>query len=115
MKREALRKEGLTDEQITVEKDFIVSDDSGFITYRFEHGFPYITHALVYPDKRSGWTWLRLFNQFKKEVMDKGYSAFIAEVIEGKEFFERILKRLGTSRPYAVNDNGKYFLVKFKE
>lgn len=50
MKREALRKEGLTDAQITVERDRVVEDENGFISYRYEHGFPYITHALVYPE-----------------------------------------------------------------
>lgn len=111
MMRELLKKEGLTDEQITVENDEIVEDENGFISYRYEHGFPYITHALVYPEKRNGWNWLRLFIKFKNEVKAQGHSAFIAEVIPQKEFFDRIIKMLGKDQPYATTENGRYYLV----
>ena len=109
--REALKQEGLTDEQITVEKDFVVEDENGFISWRLEHGLPYITHVYAYPEKRSGWNWLKVFLKFKSEVMAQGHKAFIAEVIENKEFFIRFIKLLGGKEPYCINENGKYFLI----
>lgn len=115
MKRAALLKEGLTDAQITVDKDRIVENENGFISWKLEHCYPYITHALVYPEKRNGWNWLRLFIKFKKEMKRNGYNAFIAEVIGSKEYFDRMLKFLGGNEPYAINENGKYYLVRFKE
>lgn len=112
--REALRREGLTDEQITVEKDSIVEDENGFISWRLEHGFPYITHVYAYPEKRHGWNWLTVFLKFKNEVKAQGHKAFIAEVIESKEFFGKFIKMLGGGEPYAVNENGKYYLVRLR-
>ena len=52
--RNLLKHEGLTDDQITVERDRIVEDEHGFISYRYEHGYPYITHVYAYPEKRKG-------------------------------------------------------------
>jgi hypothetical protein len=114
-KHDLLKKEGLTEDQITVKKDRIVENENGFISYRMEHGYPYITHVLCYPEKRKGWNWLSVFLKFKKEVMSQGHKAFIAEVIEGKEFFVKFLKIFGATRPYAKTENGQYYLIRFKE
>lgn len=109
--RDLLKQEGLRDDQITVERDRIVEDETGFISYRYEHGYPYITHVYARPEKRSGWNWLSTFLKFKREIMAQGHTAFIAEVINGKEFFDKFLRLLGAKEPYCVNENGKYYLV----
>ena len=45
--RDLLKAEGLTDEQITVEKDFVIEDENGFISWRYEHGYPYMAHYVT--------------------------------------------------------------------
>lgn len=113
-KRALLETEGLSPSQITVEKDLIVEDENGFISWRMEHGYPYITHVYAYPDKRRGWNWLTTFIKFKNEIKAQGHDAFIAEVIGSKEFFVKFIRMFGCKEPYCINENGKYYLVRVR-
>jgi hypothetical protein len=110
--RDALLAEGLREDQITYENDIRYEDETGFFSYRMEHGFPYITHFLIWPDKRKGLNFLNLYHKFREMIIKDGHLAFIAEVIPGKEAFEKFVQGLlGCKEPYAkVGDNKYYFI-----
>lgn len=110
--REALMSEGLTEDQITYEKDIQIENENGFMSYRMEHGHPYITHFLIYPEKRDGYNALNLLATFKKEITEQGFDHFIAEVIPGKEIFSKFFEAcLACPKPYAVANGNEYFLI----
>jgi hypothetical protein len=111
--REHLIVEGLREDQITYEKDFHFENNVGFFSFRFEHGVPFMTHFLVYPEKRGMLAMLRLYMMFKVIVMSLGFDKFIAEVIPEKPYFRTLLKKMGCDKPYALNEeNGsEYYLV----
>jgi hypothetical protein len=109
---ELLKQEGLTDEQITLDRDNIIRTDDGFISWRIEHGYPFITHALIYPEKRGRGRWLDVYMKFNNEMKSKGFDYWIAEVIPGKDFWCKYTEILGSHIPYATNENGSYYLIR---
>jgi hypothetical protein len=111
--REALMAEGLREDQITYENDRHYNNDIGFFSYRIEHGYPYLTHFLVWSDMRKGFNFLHLYHEFKRTIINEGHLAFIAEIIPGKECFEGFIKAcLGCKKPYAEVDGNKYYFVR---
>lgn len=110
--RDALLSEGLREDQITYEDDTHYEDDTGFFSYRIEHGFPYITHFMIWPDMRKGNNFLNLYHTFRDTIIRNGHLAFIAEVLPGKEYFGKFIQTfLGCKEPYAkVGDNTYYFV-----
>ena len=113
--RELLKEEGLVDEQITYEDDLKIENDIGFISYRMEHGHPFVTHFYVKKDHRGGLDFIRLYHTFRREIVKKGYTHFIAEVVPGKEFFGNMITTLlGCPEPYAESNGSKYYFVKVR-
>ena len=109
--REALKREGLTDEQITVETDTVIKTEDGFVAYRIEHDLPYITHFLIYPEKRkNSMAWLDLYSKFKDEIKAKGYDLHIASVEPGRERFLSFIKHYRGMEYTKVGDHTFYLL-----
>jgi hypothetical protein len=108
--RELLLEEGLTDAQITLDRDNIIRTDDGILSWRNEYGYPYISH-LVVARPRNFYKGLRLYIEFRS-IIGKG-TEFIAEVIPEKPYFERLIKFIDKdARLYAEKQGIKYYLVK---
>jgi len=107
----ALKSEGLTDDQITFEKDRTVQTDEGFFSWRLEHGYPYITHFYVDKNKRNHRSALALWKAFKRDV--EGHDFIIAEVLPEKEYLNRFCLFLTQGRPhYAEVEGRKYYFIR---
>ncbi len=107
-----LRQEGLTDAQITLDKDFIVKTEDGFISWRYEHGYPYMAHFVTkHPRTPAGC--LKLYQKFRDEI-GRG-SEFLAEVTPDKPYFERLIRFVDRdARQYAETNGIKYFILRAK-
>ncbi len=110
---EALKAEGMRDHEITYDRDMKHETDYGFVSYRMEHGLPFITHFLVYPEHRDHHNALELFRAFKQKILANGYDSFIAEVPPGREIFGKFIQAcLGSKKPYAFARGSAYYLIK---
>ena len=108
----SLKSENLRDDQMSFEQDNTFLNDTGFFSYRMEHGYPYITHFYIDKDKRNHLTALKLLKDFKEKIKEEGYTAFIVEVLEEKQYLSRLVMWLNRRRkPYAEVDGNKYYLV----
>ena len=111
--RELLKDEGMTDEQITVENDILVECELGFISYKMVHGYPYISHFLLYKEHRTKMNFIKLYHVFRDEMLRNGYVNFIAEVTPGREYFGQFIRgQLGAKEPYAKDNGNEYYLIK---
>jgi hypothetical protein len=110
--KELLKQEGLTDEQITLDRDNLVETDGGFISWRYEHGYPYMAHYVT-TKPRSFNKGFSLYCAFR-DVIGRG-TTFLAEVTPDKEYFERLIKFVDKdARQYAESNGIKYFILKAK-
>ncbi len=113
--QESLMSEGLREDQITYENDIKIENENGFMSYRLVHGYPYVTHFFINADKRNGYNALDLFLIFKKQIKEFGFDHFIAEVIPGKEIFEKFFKAcLRCPEPYAIENGNKYYFIEVR-
>ncbi len=107
-----LKEEGMTDNQITYEKDFHFEDNTGFFSWRIEHGVPFISHFYIDVEKRDGHNAITLYHKFRDMIREQGYDRFIAEVLPGKEVFNKFIKTcLGCHKPYATANGCDYYLI----
>ena len=105
-----LKDEGLTDGQITLERDRVIRTDDGIVSWRIESGYPYIAH-FVTTRPRSFDKGLRLYFAFRT-VIGKN-QRFIAEVIPEKAYFEKLIRFIDKDAyHYATSNNIKYFLLR---
>ncbi len=111
-KRTLLIGEGVAPERVTVERDFVVEGDDGFIAYTFKHGMPFISHVLVYPEKRGGFRWLSILRAFEDEIARKGHDIYIVEVPGHRQYFKPFLRFIGVTEPYAEKDGSEFYLVR---
>ncbi len=110
--RNLLKREGLTDAQITLDKDFIVEDENGFISWRMEHGYPYMAHYVT-KEPRTFEKSFGLYRKFRDEI-GRGRE-FLAEVTPDKEYFERLIRFVDSdARQYAEVNGIKYFILRAK-
>lgn len=112
MKHELLREEGLTDVQITIDRDNLVETDEGFISWRYEHGYPYMAHYVTTHPRSLGKA-MSVYRAFR-DVIGQG-TTFLAEVTPDKPYFERFIKFVDReARQYAEINGIKYFILKAK-
>ena len=110
--RDLLKQEGLTDAQITLDKDFLIEDENGFISWRYEHGYPYMAHYVT-THPRTFEKAFGLYMKFRDEI-GRGRE-FLAEVTPDKEYFERFIRFVDKdARHYATQNGIKYFLLRAK-
>lgn len=110
--RQLLIDEGLTDSQITLDKDFLIEDENGFISWRYEHGYPYMAHYVT-THPRTFEKGFKLYMKFRDEI-GRGRE-FLAEVTPDKEYFERFIRFVDRdARHYATQNGIKYFLLRAK-
>lgn len=112
---DTLKQEGMRDEQITYEDDINYKDDTGFFSFRIEHGCPFVSHFVVYKDKRKGtFNFVTLYHKFRDMILRGGYTSFIAEVLPGDKYivFDKFIQGcLGCREPYAEVDGRKYYKI----
>ena len=109
---ELLKQEGLTDGQITLDRDNIIRTDAGFISWRYEHGYPYMAHYVTEHPR----TFPKAFSLYCafREVIGRG-TTFLAEVTPDKPYFERLIKFVDKdARQYSEVNGIKYFILKAK-
>lgn len=110
--RELLKQEGLTDAQITLDKDFIIEDEAGFISWRYENGYPYMAHYVT-KHPRTFEKGFGLYKKFRDEI-GRGRE-FLAEVTPDKGYFERLIRFVDKdARQYAEVNGIRYFILKAK-
>jgi len=110
--RQLLIDEGLTDSQITLDKDFIIEDENGFISWRYDHGYPYRAHYVT-THPRTLEKGFNLYKKFRDEI-GRGRE-FLAEVTPDKGYFERFIRFVDRdARHYATQNGIKYFLLRAK-
>ena len=68
---ELLKAEGMRDDQISWDEDMQFEDENGFLSWRIEHGLPYITHFYIDHDKRNVTNAIRLYRKFKNMILEK--------------------------------------------
>jgi hypothetical protein len=111
---ELLKQEGLTDAQITLDRDNIIRTDDGFVSWRLESGYPYLAHIVASRPRRFDKSF-RLYVAFRDELRRLGYESFIAEVIPEKPYFERLIKFIDKdAKLYAEKQGIKYYLIRAK-
>ena len=111
-KKALLEMEGLSPSQITLEKDQIVETEDGFISWRMEHGYPYMAHYIT----RHPRTFEKAFNLYKKfrDEIGRGRE-FLAEVTPDKPYIERFIRFVDRDAVHYATINGiKYFLLRAK-
>jgi hypothetical protein len=107
---ELLKQEGLTDEQITLDRDNIIKTDAGFISWRYESNYPYMAHFVTTKPRTFGKAF-SLYKEFRNTI-GKG-SVFLAEVIPEKPYFERLILFVDkNAKQYAETRGIKYFMVR---
>lgn len=112
-----LKEEGMADNQISWDEDFQYEDENGFLSWRIEHGYPYMTHFYIDKDKRNLRNGIKLYRKFEDMLIEKGYDHFIAEVIPkfAGKFFDVFIKSfLKCKEHYAVVGDTKYYFVGVK-
>ena len=111
-KKALLEMEGLSPSQITLEKDQIVETEDGFISWRMEHGYPYIAHYVT-THPRTFEKGFGLYKKFRDEI-GRGRE-FLAEVTPDKPYFERLIRFVDRdARQYAETNGIKYFILRAK-
>jgi hypothetical protein len=109
---ELLKQEGLTDEQITLDRDNIIRTEDGFVSWRYEHGYPYMAHYVT-EHPRSLDKAFSVYRAFR-DVIGKG-TTFLAEVTPDKPYFERFIKFVDKdAKVYAEKQGIKYYILKAK-
>jgi len=111
-KRALLIDEGVAPERVTVERDFVGEADDGFIAYTYKHGMPFISHVLVYPERRGGFRWLAILREFEREISAKGHDIYIVEVPGHRQYFKPFLRFIGVMEPYGKKDGSEFYLVR---
>jgi uncharacterized membrane protein len=109
--REHLIAEGLREDQITFENDIHLATTIGLYSYRIVDGYPFLTHFLVYPEKRSISSLARLYLTFKLDIASKGFRYFIASVMPERVHFKTLLAKLGATEPYMTDAAGTEFYL----
>jgi len=95
-----------------VERDRIVEDENGFISWRIEHGYPYMAHYVT-THPRTFEKGFKLYMKFRDEI-GRGRE-FLAEVTPDKTYFERFIRFVDKdARQYAEVKGIKYYILKAK-
>jgi len=106
--REAIISEGFTPS----ERGETIETDDGFYNIRMEHGYPFLQHFYVPPEKRSindSASARRLIKTVIEHVRSLGYSKMI--ISAPNERFDKLISYYFKARPYTRQDEHNFYLV----
>lgn len=109
----ALQDEGLSENQMSFERDICYVLPIGFFSFRFEHGKPFLVHFIVFKECRSLGNAMALYHVFRNVIVSLGFISFIAFVDE-RLFFDKLIRWVARDKdlkPYIVQDNIKFYYV----
>ena len=110
---QALKSEGLRQEEMTFEFDNTFIVDGGFFSYTINHNYPQITHFYVDKNKRSLKTARQMLKTFRQIIIEAGYLFYIMEVPDNKQYFKKIVRYLRGVEFDRANGSSYYYAPVF--